>query len=272
MGFLLDIEDGADLVHSFTNTTITRIAHVDDLAGSTLDAMLWDALQVLGNLGTTDPPLLDIVLGSAHPTVPVIVVTSFDVTPVKACARARVNINYGVLRVQVPPEGAPADGTDHKTVRYFSRVRNLTKDPKDDSDFVVTPPPKYAALGAAGNQVKTVGVPESNAVITFQRSEPAVPTLRSRTFQGKVNSVQLPLVSPVYLEKTLFCNVIQADTQDAGGLYLVRYEFIYNEKGHDIEYKWTKPPLDVPAYDATSRIQREFELADFAALGLDFND
>jgi hypothetical protein len=272
MGFLLDIEDGADLVHTFTNTTITRVANVDGLEGSDLDAMLWDALQVLANLGTTDPPLLDIVLGSLHPTVPVIVVTSFDVTPVKACARARVNINYGIPRVDVPLGGAAVDGVDHKTVRYFSRIRNLTADPLDDADFLVQPPPKYAALGAAGNQIKTVPVPESNGVITFQRSEPVVPTARMRAFQGLTNSVQLPLVSPLYPVETLLCNVIQADTQDAGGLYLVRYEFLYNAKGHGVEYKWEKPPLNVPDYDADSRKTRDYDSIDFASLGLDFSD
>ncbi len=268
MGFLLDIESGGELDTSITDRTVVRIATVDDLAGSDLDAMLWDAEQVLANLGTTDPPLLDIVIGAAHPTIPGIVVVRLHTTPVKACSKALVEIHYGIPRFDVPLNPAD-DGVDHKTVRYMGQPRPTTFDPKDGTtELVVSPPPIYAGRG---DQVKTITVNEAVAIITFQRTEPNAPTLRQRTHQNTLN--EFALGTGIYAIKTLYCNLIQADTADQGGIYVVRYEFLYREDGHDIEFKWERPPLDVPAYDVDSRKMLEpYKTSDFGLLGLNFND
>jgi len=273
VGFLLDIEAGADLSHTLLNTTTTRIADVDQLQGSDLHAMLWDALAVLGNLSVTDPPLTDIVLGAAHPSVPGIVVTELNPTPVASCARARVEIVYARPRFEfTPPEGA--DGADTKMVRYFGRARQVTRDPKDGSTELTVLPPNNAGTDYSNmpGQTKTITVNESLGVLTFNRTERSVPTARMRDFQNTVNVAALGTLG-AYPAKTLYCNTIQADTQDQGGLYLVRYEFIYNAAGHTVEYKWERPPLNVLEYDAGSRKELEpYNTKDFSLLGLDFND
>jgi len=268
--FLLDIESGGELNQTFADLTTVRVAHVDGLTAGTLDSMLWDALVFLSTLNTTDPPELDIVLGQVHPSIPTIVITNLAATPVPACDRVRVEITYGIPRVDFAPPAA-ADGTDHKSVRYFGQARRVTRDPRDGTtELTVAAPPAYFGMA---NQTKAITVNESLAVVLFERSERFVPTARMRTYQNTVNSVQLPLVTPLYPVGTVYCNTITADTRDQGGLYLVRYEFLYNPDGHKIEYKWERASLDVPAYDAGSRVLLEpYRAEDFAALGLNFSD
>lgn len=277
MGFLLDIESGADLRQTFTDLTVTRVAHVDGLQGSDLDAMLWDALQVLGNLGTTDPPLEDIVIGAAHPSIAGPVVTALQAFPVPDCARARVEITYAVPRFEYPPP-AGGDGADTKSIRYATTPLQTTKYPVDQAagpikgdTIVCQAPPAYTGFP---DQTKTISIGRSRGTVTFNRVESSIPTKRMRTYQHTVNTLHMGDIAPDgYPPGTLYCNVIQADPAAQGSNYAVRYEFLYDKDGHQIEAKWEKPPLDVPAYDANSRFDVEvIEAVDFTPLGFDWSD
>ena len=278
MAILLDIESGGELRITPADIQANRIARIDQLQGSTLDAMLWDAFLLLGNLSVSNPPEVDIVIGAVHPTIPGIHVTNVDITPIPGCAQARADILYAVPRFDLPPGGA-VDGADHKSVRYFGQPRQVTRNPRDtgsgpDFDELVVAAPANATTdySTVAGQTKTVTVNEARGVVVFERTEPVVPTARMRTFQNKVNSLALGAGS-VYPIGTLYMNVIQAVTRDQGGLYVVRYELLFNTKGHKIEFKWEVPSLPVELYDAGSRKQIEpYDEIDFTPLGLDFDD
>lgn len=261
MGVLLDIEDGGEIHITFAGITTQRVAIVDQLDGSDPDEMLYDALLTLAAEATP------IVVGAAHPTIPDIVITDMHGYPIKGCARARVELVYGVVQYQLPATPG-TDGPETKSCRTFSEAKDYTTDPKDSgTDLVVSAPPKYSGLP---DQIKTVSIRESRTVIVFERTEPAMPTARQRTYQNRVNSVALG-TGGLYPIGTVYCDVINGDKQGDGDP-LVHYEFIYNADGHAVEYKWESPPLVVPAYDANSRKTIEPDEADFTALGFDWDD
>lgn len=266
MATVLDIEAGGTLRITAADVRTTRIARVKDLTGSDADAMLYDAYVALGALGA--PQGGPIQVNTPHPSIPNVVALVFDIEPIAACGEALVEIQYGIPAYSLPPTPG-SDGADHKTIRYFGQPRQYTRDPKDGvTELTVDPPAKFAGRTV---QTKTVTVNRGQAVITFNRVESAAPTARARAFQNHVNVGALG--GGVYAAKTLYCNVIQADTRDQGGLYVVRYEFVYDKDGHEIEYKWERSQLEVEVYDANSRKTLEpYETADFTLLGLDFND
>ena len=269
MATVLDIQEGAELVTTFTNREVVRVAITDNLQGSDQDAMLYDAELALAAL---TPPVGPIALGESHPTIPTIVVVRMTTTPLGGSAankRARTEIEYGIPTVDVPA-GGPADGDDYKEIAYIPRRRQVTKNPRDGAELKVDPPAEYST---AKSQTKTVTIDEGIGSIVFERSEPSVPTARMRAHQNTVNDVDLPVGGPtVYPAGTLYCRTIRAVTRDQGGLYRVRYEFIYDPDGHKIEYKWEHPSLPVGDYDASSRKEIEREESALEDLNLDFSD
>lgn len=262
MGVLLDIEDGGEIHVTATNTEARRTAIVDELEGSDADAMLYDALVTLA--AETTP----IVIGAAHPSIPSVVITAMDAYPIKGCARARVELLYGIPQYTLP--GTPGtDGPDTKSVRFSGEPKDYTTDPLDPgTDLTVSAPPAYAGLP---DQTKTITVNKGRGVIVFTRSEPAMPLARMRTYMNKINSAVLGSSSE-YAIGTVYCNVIQGD-QAGDGDPIVRYEFIYDPDGFDIEYSWERPPLVVPAHDSGSRKTiAPYDSIDFSGLGLDWDD
>lgn len=262
MGVVTDIQDGGELHITYTDRQARRIAVVDQLEGSDLDAMLYDAYLAV----TTHSEPINI--GTAHPSVPGAVCTAIDAYPINKCASARVEILYSVPTYTIPADPED-DGPATKSVRFFGEAKEYTTDPQDSgTDLVVSAPPKYASRP---DQIKTVTVNESRAVIVFTRTEPVMPTLRQRTYQNKTNSVALG-TGGLWPIGTIYCAVINGDK--VGDLApVVRYEFQYNADGHTVEYKWERPPLDVPEYDANSRkVLEPYGAADFTALGFDWDD
>lgn len=263
MGTLVDIQDGGELHTTWNNRTTKRIAIVDELEGSDPDAMLYDAELTLAGLGTP------IEIGSAHPTIPSLIVVAFDTYPLKRCATARVEIVYGLPDFFGIPPDLEDDGPDQKEIRFITQPKEYTTDPLNSSnDLVVSAPPKYSGRP---DQIKTVVVNEGLEVLTFVRTEPSIPTARARTYRNKVNSVGLG-TGTLYPAGTVYCNAI-VGTKTGSDLPRVRYEFTVNEEGFDIEYRWERPPLDVPAYDANSRkMLTPYDEIDFTALGLNWDD
>jgi len=262
MATVVDIQDGGELHLSYSAQTARRIAFVQDLSGSDADAMLYDAYLALVALTAS------IDFGVAHPSIPSLVVTGIDIYPGKACATARCEITYGLPQYVIPANPAN-DGDATKTVRSFGVPREYTTEPLDPGeDLVVSAPPQYSGRP---DQIKTITVNESHQVIVFERSEPAIPTLRQRTYQNKINSVALG-TGGLYPIGSVYCDVIDA-VRTGTGRAQVRYEFTWVEGGYDVEFKWERPPLDVSAYDSGSRKTiPPYDEVDFTALGFDWDD
>ena len=264
MGVLIDIEDGGEVQRDFINIRVVRVAHVDQLSGSTPDAMLWDAINTAGIPALGDP----------HPSIPQVTVVNHLAVPVRGCDRARVEIEYGIPRIDPPP--VSGDGADTKSARFFSQpvqTSVLFRGTPSEEEIEVDPPAKVAATRKAQSKIVTIN--ESRGVLVFTRTETVWPGARMRQFQNTTNSVAL--ATGTYPIGTLYCNVIQADTRDQAATYLVRYEFLYNAGGFNIEVRWESTGIDLTASDYAGtpnsrKIITPHGAEDFNALGLDFSD